>query len=211
MGELVRLERPDVGQAVEVLATAFGDDPLLVHACPDREARMKLARIFCQVPLYYAARYGEVYASSHRLEGVAAWLPSAYYPLTPWRVLRAVPLSLLVGLGRAGGARLRVAGDHLDALHRRLAPPKHLFLLILGVAPPFQGQGHAGRLLRPILARLDREVRPCYVDTMQERNVSLYEHFGFRTLEESPVPGTDLTAWAMLRPPCPGTIGGPVR
>ncbi len=201
MGELVRLGRADVGRAMEVLAVAFRDDPLLTHACPDREARMKLARVFCQVPLHYAARYGEVYAPSQRLEGVAAWLPSARFPLTPWKVLRAVPLSLLVSLGRTGGARLRVAGDHLNALHRRLAPPEHLFLFILGVAPSFQGQGHAGRLLRPILARLDREGRPCYVDTMQEKNVSLYEHFGFRVLEESSIPGTDLTAWAMLRTP----------
>ena len=201
MGELVPLGNRDAARAAEVLAAAFRDDPLLAHACPDRQARMKLARLFCRIPLHYAARYGEVYGSSQRLEGVAAWLPSAHFPLTPWKVLCAVPLSLLVSLGRAGGARLRVAGDHLNALHRRLAPPEHLFLLILGVAPQFQGQGHAGRLLRPMLARLDREGRPCYVDTMQEKNVALYEHFGFRVVEASPVPRTDLVAWALVREP----------
>ncbi len=201
MGELVPLGRGDAARAAEVLAAAFQDDPLLTHACPDRQARTELARLFCQIPLHYAARYGEVYAPSQRLEGVAAWLPSAHASLTPWKVLRAVPLSILIGFGRAGGARLRVAGAHLNALHRRLAPPGALFLLILGVAPQFQGQGHAGRLLRPILARLDREGRPCYVDTMQEKNVALYERFGFRVVEASPVPGTDLVAWALVREP----------
>jgi hypothetical protein len=42
---------------------------------------------------------------------------------------------------------------------------------------------------------------PCYLDTLDEKNVSLYEHLGFKLIEESTIPGTPLTCWAMLREP----------
>jgi GNAT superfamily N-acetyltransferase len=206
---LIRLGKGDIPQAAEVLASAFQDDPLLRYASPDRARRKKLARHFCRISLYYAVRYGEVYAPREDLPGVAAWLPSAQFPLTGGEVLRSVPLRDLLGLtgrvGLAGGVRLQAVDACLKALHARVAPFPHLFLFILGVAPQHQGQGYAGRLLRPVLARLDREGLPCYVDTLQRRNVPLYEHFGFRVVEEYPVPGTELTAWAMLREPAGGS------
>jgi ribosomal protein S18 acetylase RimI-like enzyme len=63
----------------------------------------------------------------------------------------------------------------------------------------FQGNGYASKLLRPMLKRLDEEVVPCYLETLEKHNVGLYEHFGFKVVDESNVPGTDLTNWAMLR------------
>lgn len=208
MSELVQLGRDDVAQAAEALAAAFRDYPLLTFACPRPEGRGQLARAFSRVILHYAACYGEVYATSRVFEGVAAWVPSSHFPMTFGKTIRSVPPSILLALARHGGNRLRAAGAHLDALQRRLAPPDHLFLFILGVAPQFQGEGHAGRLLRPVLARLDREGRPCYVDTVNGKAVPMYEHFGFRIVADSPLPGTDLTAWALVRdpvPPLPGT------
>ena len=39
------------------------------------------------------------------------------------------------------------------------------------------------------------------METLDEKNVSLYEHYDFKLLEESVIPGTPLTNWAMLREP----------
>ena len=38
-----------------------------------------------------------------------------------------------------------------------------------------------------------------YVETISEKNVPIYEHFGFRTVDKSTVPETQLVNWAMLR------------
>jgi ribosomal protein S18 acetylase RimI-like enzyme len=86
-------------------------------------------------------------------------------------------------------------------VHRRLAPFKHIYLQSLGVDPAFHGRGHAGKLLRHMLGRLDAEGTPCYVDTQDEDNVGLYEHFGFSVMEASTVPGTEFPLWAMVRQP----------
>jgi ribosomal protein S18 acetylase RimI-like enzyme len=86
-------------------------------------------------------------------------------------------------------------------VHSRLAPFAHVYLQSLGVDPAFQGKVHAGRLLRHMLARLDAAGTPCYLDTLDEQNVALYEHFGFSVVETTKVPGSDAPMWAMLRNP----------
>jgi hypothetical protein len=53
----------------------------------------------------------------------------------------------------------------------------------------------------------DREQLPCCLDTENEVNVPMYEHFGFRVLEASPIPGTDRTVWLMFREVGAGPIG----
>lgn len=94
---------------------------------------------------------------------------------------------------------MRGLGQYVDAVHGRLTPFKHWFLQAISVDPQFQGRGHASELLRPMLARIDEEGLPCYLETLEEQNVRLYEHFGFRVIDESSVPRTNLTNWAMLR------------
>lgn len=94
---------------------------------------------------------------------------------------------------------MKYLGEYIDVMHKRLAPFKHWFLQIIGVDPEFQGKGYAGKLLRPMLSRIDEEGLACYLETLDERNVLLYEHFGFRVVEKATIPKTSLTSWAMLR------------
>jgi ribosomal protein S18 acetylase RimI-like enzyme len=69
----------------------------------------------------------------------------------------------------------------------------------IGIAPQFQGKGYANKLLRPMLSRIDDDGLPCYLETVDEQNVSFYEHFGFKIVDKSNVPETTLINWAMLR------------
>ena len=90
-------------------------------------------------------------------------------------------------------------GQYIDGVHQRLAPIEHWFLQVIGVEPSCQRKGYARALLEPMLSRIDEEGLPCYLETLDEKNVSLYRHFGFELLEESAIPGTDSRNWAMLR------------
>ncbi len=46
----------------------------------------------------------------------------------------------------------------------------------------------------------DAQKTIAYTDTVTRSNVALYEHFGFQCVEESAIPGTGLTVWALRRP-----------
>ena len=134
-----------------------------------------------------------------KMEGIAIWLPSDNYPMSFLKLLRSVPMPVFFGLGWESGQRMKSFGDYIDGVHKRLTPYKHWFLQTIAVDPQFQGKGYAGKLLRPMLARMDEECLPCYLETIDEENVSLYEHFGFKVVDKSAVPKTNLTNWAMLR------------
>jgi ribosomal protein S18 acetylase RimI-like enzyme len=196
---LVQLDKSHIRPAAEMLSRAFRDYPLLQYCFPDELERGKVAPYFFQFILYYGIRYGDTYATSPNLEGVALWIPSDNYPVTFWKLIRSVPLSVIFGLGRYGGGRMRHIGEHIDAVHQRLAPFKHWFLQTIGVDPQFQGKGYAGKVLRPMFFRIDAEGLPCYLETLDEQNVQLYEHFGFKVVEKATIPKTSLTNWAMLR------------
>jgi len=197
--DIVRLNSSHGKRAAEVLVRAFWNHPPLQYYFPDEAERERIAPYFFSLTVFNGIRYGEVHATSPDLEGIAVWLPSDNYPVTLWRLLRSVPPSEILGFGRYGGSRMRDLGQYIDAVHGRLAPFKHWFLQAIGVDPQFQGRGYAGRLLRQMLARIDEAGLPCYLETLEEQNVRLYEHFGFTVAEESAIPETNLTNWAMLR------------
>ncbi len=199
MNDLLRLGKPDVRRAAGVLASAFHDYPLLRYSFTDETQRGETALCYCQTVLYYGIRYGEAYATSPHMEGIAAWITSDHFPMTFWRNLRSVPLSVLISLGRAGASGMAHPGRYIDAMHKRYAPFKHWFLLQVGVVPEMQRKGHAGKLLRPMLVRMDAEGLPCYTETMDEKNVGLYEHMGFSVMEEMAIPDTELVTWGLLR------------
>ncbi|MFU8796912.1 MAG: GNAT family N-acetyltransferase [Dehalococcoidia bacterium] len=199
MNNIVRLGKPDVKRAAGVLASAFHDYPLLQYSFPDMTERTRMVPYYCQTVLYYGIKYGEVYATSPAMEGVAAWITSDHFPMTFWRILRSVPLSVLTSFGRGGASRMDYPGGYIDAMHRRYAPFRHWFLLQIGVTPQMQGKGYAGKLMRPMLERMDADGLPCYTETMDQKNVTLYEHLGFRVMERLEIPRTDLTTWALLR------------
>ena len=196
---MLRLNRSHVKRANKALIRAFWNHPPLQYYFPDEAERERIAPYFFSLSVLNGIRYGEVHATSQDLEGIAVWLPSDNYPVTPWRLLRSVPLSEILGFGKYRGSRMKGLGQYIDAVHSRMAPFKHWFLQTIGVDPQFQGRGYASKLLTPMLSRIDEESLPCYLETLEEQNVRLYDHFGFKVIEESKVPNTNLTNWAMLR------------
>jgi len=198
-GELLRLTLKERDAGAAVLGRAFAEYELLRYYFPDETERRAATDTFCFIALSVCLKYGEVYASSEKLEGVAAWLPPGKSPFGVRQVIRSVPLSVLFRFGRQGAGRLRAYGRFIDNLHRKLVRYPHWYLQIIGVGPEYQGKGFSSRLLRPVLERIDRERMPCYLETNADKNVAIYRRFGFEVVSEDKLPGTEVTSFAMLR------------
>jgi len=199
LSSLIRLEEGQVKPASQVLARAFADYPELIRFVTEPGKRQELLRSMFSTVLSHAVGYGEVYATSPAMEGIAIWLPSGLPDITFWETLRSGGLALLFKGGWEFMRRMKQDGDFIKSLRRRLAPTPHWYLAVLGVAPEFQGKGYASRLLRPMLARLDVEKLPAYLETSIEDYVPIYQHFGFRVVQEAVLPGSGAKMWAMLR------------
>jgi GNAT superfamily N-acetyltransferase len=193
LSNLVRLNKSKVKPAAEMMARAFQDDPLSVYFIPDvYERKTKLPFVF-QSLMRCGLSYGEVYATSLNLEGATVWFPSDKVDEALWRNTRSDKV------GKETESRQRAFGDYATSVHERHAPFAHWYLLLLGVDPIYQGKGYASILLRTMFARIDKEGLPCYLETQTEKNVSIYQHHGFKIVEEFIVPGSQVTTWAMLR------------
>ncbi len=199
-GSLVRPAPQDASRIAAMIAAAMNDYPLIGYFFPvAAERRLRLAQGLFGLLVDLGIRQGTLLSTSPRNEGIACWQP-------PEASIRIGNLRVLGGglklLAQAGPAAMRrMIGAYAFGLRarRRHAPGPHWYLIQIAVDPAHQGQGHAGALLRPVLAHLQRVGLPCYLETHQRRNVPLYEHFGFRVVEELLLPGSAVRQWCMLK------------
>ncbi|HDZ16695.1 MAG TPA: N-acetyltransferase, partial [archaeon] len=71
---------------------------------------------------------------------------------------------------------------------------------IIGVSQEFQGNGFGGKLLRAIVEKAEIERKPMYLETQNEKNVSLYEKYGFHVVKKIDLPDPlNLPMWLMVR------------
>jgi ribosomal protein S18 acetylase RimI-like enzyme len=203
-------ELPDdlLVEAAGVLTRSFLTNPNFVNLFPDDEVRARALPHVQRACLRDALRAGHVYAANRggEIVGVAAWLPPGWFPLSVRRQLRAAPdiARVFRAAPRSLGRLLRFTSG-LAKLHP--AQP-HWYLEAVGVEPGAQGMGIGTRLLEPVLARVDEEGQPCYLETMTERNVAWYRRLGFEVRSA----GVTFTRggppnWTMLRRPG-ATVGG---
>jgi len=198
---MLRLPRHQIKPASEILAQAFLDDPLWTYFIPDISRRQMLLRYIFELRVRFGISHGEVYATSSNLEGVAVWLRSEKTDMNLIEGIRHGGMQVLFRLGMKPISRMLSAGRFVYEIQRRYAPPHSWYLSPIGVAPQFQGKGYASRLLGPMFARFDKEKLLCFLETQKKENVPVYLHYGFKLVDETVIPGTGVSNWAMIREP----------
>ncbi len=202
IAELYRVQRKDIPRTGALLADAFRNDPMwakIFQGAPPTDARV---RAVFETPIAYCLTYGDVYAVSENLEGVAAWLPGRFSRITVLRMLRSGALAPGMRIGGTLARRIqrsmrRLEKDRLQNMRGR----KYVYLFIIGVAGDLQRRGYGGRLLRALIEKCDRGNTHLYLETETEENVSMYEHFGFTAVKQVMLPLVDLPMWEMVRSP----------
>jgi ribosomal protein S18 acetylase RimI-like enzyme len=187
-----------------MLARAFHDDPPNVWLFPDEEKRRRALLGNFVMATRYGLRYGKTYTMPNAAEGAAIWLPPDDPLPSMIRMMRVGFLYFVSAPFRFGFgtfSRFMAFMDRMEKLHKRDAPRRHWYLMVLGVDPPRQGQGIGGALMQPVLERADRDRLPCYVETAKEINVSFYQKHGFEVIVEDDLPGGGPRFWTMKREP----------
>ena len=200
--EIVPLKAHQLGRAYELMGQAFRDDQLLKYLVPADAKQARLGPSFVGKVVRYCLSYGEVHTTP-ALEGVACWLPPGHSSPTLIGMLRTRLLTEPLKFGWAGFCRFTDMVAYTEKIHKRAVPGPDWYLWGLGVEPSEQGKGIGGALMRPILARADRDGLPCYLETQNQRNLPFYERHGFEVVSDGEVPKRGLRVWAMVRNPHP--------
>ena len=196
--ELYSLQKKDVPEASKVLSRAFADDPmwsLVIDNDPE-----KLVLTF-YIPLIFSLRYGMPYATSEKLEGISVWLPDKYADMPVPGIFRSGAIFPALRMGRKTLDRIDKVFKPLKKDRKKNVTAPYLYLLILGVDPVHQGKGYSSILLNSMFKQTDRKGISVYLETEVEKNVTLYEHFGFKMIKKIILPEIDAPMWEMVRHP----------
>jgi GNAT superfamily N-acetyltransferase len=180
----------DMPHAVAVIVAAFAVDPAARFAWPMLRDYLRAMPLGVREFAGSSFDHGTADIAAD-FSGTALWLPPGVQP-----------------------------GEAIDKVFRDTAQPEHLgdllatfekmgewhpkeahgYLAMIGVDPKAQGTGIGSALMRPGLARCDRDGTLAYLETANPKNIPLYQRFGFEVIGEIQV-GAAPRMTPMLRQP----------
>ncbi len=195
---LFKLDKTNINLAGQVAARAYFDADDFSTSSRDPSKQMKYLRKLMNITFRVSEKFGSVYAPTNAIEGVAAWLPHDKIKISNWHYIRHGALSAFFSAGKEGRRNLLRYSSLTSTKHRQHANFPHMYLFNLAIDSKYQGKGYASRLLKPVFVKLDENNLPCYLES-PERNLALYEHFGFGVVEHVSLPENDNDMWLMIR------------
>jgi len=186
--------------AGNILSKAFHHDPIFNYLIPNTNQRFKILNQYFQHVIKFGLRYGEVYTSPN-LECISVWLPPKNSFHTTWKAIKTGALILPIKIKWKYLTLQNKIHKFSDNLHKKFVPYPHWYLSLIGVEPNHQGKGLGQQLLSTTIKRIDLERKPIYLETNKEKNLKIFERFGFHILKKAIVPDTELFHWSLLRNP----------
>ncbi len=188
----------------KLLAVVFSKslflDPMYNQIFPEEEENLYYFTRFWEQMIDYTYKYGYV-MSTDKKTSVLCLLPPSRTDFSLsllWGTRFGIPLSVM----RFPFAKIIMTFSILfsmGAIQSRLIPEPHWYLMSLGVLPEEQGKGKGKKLLTEMLEIVTRDSRPVYLETETEKNVSIYEKYGFRVERETTLKRHNLHYYLMIK------------
>jgi GNAT superfamily N-acetyltransferase len=200
--EVSQLRSAQLAEAVQLLAAAFIDEPLIAAILPDPVERVRLIGFYFEHVVRHGLQYGEIYATEP-LAALAIWIP----PPGAWPTQRAddtlEPFDLTALLGPTAINRLARLSYRFERSRWRAAPGLHSHLMVLGVDPTQQRQGIGSALITWLFDRHGAADITCCLQTSRPELLPFYQRHGFTVAHADLEPATDLHFWTLTRPAQP--------
>ena len=194
------VQKKDLDRLAEIAADAYEDYPLHNWFTKGKYDK-KASKLIMQISLKTMTEDAIIYADSEDMNGFAVWLPFGFTgsKTLPFLFNGGLKLIFHSGLGIIG--RLLTYESYAMNLKKEFTDNYDWYLYNLSIKKNAQGKGIASKLMRPMLKFCDDENMVAYLETNKEKNVSLYNHYGFELKKEELIPKTTVTHYAMVRQP----------
>lgn len=188
---LYKLQVGDGEKLKTLLAECFFNDPLYCELIPSEAKRKKMLPDIFNCEIEDLFENCEIYADSKDVNGIIVltdeteeynafkyYLSELFYALKTGAHLIKDDLSLQT-------LRKFMQGRDFifDTWTDRLACDNRLHINYFAVRPTMQGKGIASALMNSVLNAADKEGLATSLETHNNKNLSLYEHFGFEVFE----------------------------
>ena len=184
-----------------MLGQTFEDDPFVVYALPDADARAApLAEVFAW-NVRYGQTYGRALRTAGRLDGVVVLLPPSPDHFSDerlaatgyHRIASAMDTEEWPGVHR----RNRQVLGHCEGAIHAVVPEDDWCLDVIGVDRDRRGQGLGGALIAAAHHAIDDESAGTYLLTFRRGNLPFYERNGYEVVVADVEPSSGLEFWGM--------------
>ena len=194
------VQKKDLDLLAEIAADAYQDYPLHNWFTKGKYDK-KASKLIMQISLKTMTEDAIIYADSEEMNGFAVWLPFGFTGSKTLPFLLNGGLKLIIHSGFGIIGRLLTYENYAMNLKKEFTDHFDWYLYNLSIKKDAQGKGIASKLMRPMLQFCDDEKMVAYLETNKEKNVSLYDHYGFALKKEEVIPKTAVTHYAMVREP----------
>ena len=192
--------KEDKKKLISNLVAAFLNNLMISEVLSDTSSPYSKIQDWIKMLVRYAFKFASIYSTSEECEGSMILVDTTIHKKeTVWRWILAGFFRLQFKWNKKELKRYFNIVPQIGRLHKKNAPPDHIYIMLIGVNPSFQKQGHARKLLDLAISRSKEEKIPLYLETFKPVNEEIYHHFGFKTLEKYPIPNSNLVVYSMLR------------
>jgi ribosomal protein S18 acetylase RimI-like enzyme len=196
--EFRRMNPTDMVEVCEVIGLAFADNPsTLANVRGDKAKARRVMQNAVRV-----AKFGRAwsYALVAVNEGtVIGALNAAKWPHC--QLGMAEKIKTAPAMVRIMKTALPRAFTMMNKREARDPQEPHWHIGPIGVRPELQGHGAGKALLETFLAIVDEQESPAFLETDVDRNVELYERFGFKVTNREDIVGVNTRfMWRDTRP-----------
>lgn len=168
----------------ETLARAFVDDPLMLFLVPQAGAQPQMLQRLFKLLFKLGLPHGACDVTDG-CEAAALWRPPGHWHV-PFYQYVTNGLEFLSIFGTKGALRAMRTMDMIEKRHPKVP---HYYLQVIGTDTAKQGKGFGGVVMRRHLSVADAQGMPCYLESSKERNIPIYQNFGFELTGEIKIPG----------------------
>ena len=141
---------------------------------------------------------GIVVANNKEIQGFAVLMPPGFNGLKSLTFLWNGGFWLFLKHGVNCLSRLSSYDSLAKELKKKYTNNEDWYLYLLCVRQISQGKKIASKLMKPFLNYCKLNKKMCYLETNSDSNVPIYEHFGFKVMEKTTVPNTNIVHYSML-------------
>jgi GNAT superfamily N-acetyltransferase len=202
----IRLISEDEIEAATLIFTdAFMNDPLWTSIPWSEKRRKENLVSFFRIYSALACAGKKLYVTGTPPQGGAIWSMPGQHKLCIFKklsiLIRYGAIRMLFNPSLLAFRNIQPVFRDTVRMHKQYAPHEHYYLDMLAVDPESWGRGTASRVVKPMLEKAKQEHMGVYLETTTERNVQMYEHFGFKLMEKAEFKKLGLNVWALYKEP----------
>ena len=193
------MQRGDIQRFATTLADGFSQYNMFKHVCYGTYNH-DLMRLFWEVSLALLPDNAICIADSKDANSVLIYIPPKSKEPDLLDYMKAGGLKMLFKFGIRRIVRLTRFNIEIEQVAKRYRAANDGYLLAFATCLDKQGQHYGKPLITALLNHLDASGESCYLETLEAKNIALYQHFSFQLEGQTDSQMGNLTIFAMRRP-----------